>query len=318
MNYVFFDIECACVYKSVAKICAFGYVVTDPAFRVLRQEELLVNPKGKFHLTDRKGKQGLVLPYEYEDFQKYPDFSGVYKTIRALLEDCEHVVCGHATLNDVKYLDLETRRYKLPSFGFRFFDTQFFYMNCMKNFSRQYGLQNMATELGVTFTPHRAVDDAYATMRVCEAIMRRENTDLAGFAERYAIQAGKIKDHEILPPSSSGYMRYLSEREERKEAQSRAYEQFYRYVNQNMRRATREGRFKGMAFCFAKDVEADIEVSKKLVAAIFASGGRYTSHPAECNVYIARGEGGVRFQNALSAGAAFVSLDSLQSALELI
>ena len=35
MKYVFFDIECACVYKSVAKICAFGYVVTDGEFRVL-------------------------------------------------------------------------------------------------------------------------------------------------------------------------------------------------------------------------------------------------------------------------------------------
>lgn len=27
MKYVFFDIECACVYKNVAKICVFGYCV---------------------------------------------------------------------------------------------------------------------------------------------------------------------------------------------------------------------------------------------------------------------------------------------------
>ena len=64
MKYVFFDIECACVYKCVAKICAFGYVVTDENYNVLAKEDILVNPKGKFHLTDRNGGQGIVLPYE--------------------------------------------------------------------------------------------------------------------------------------------------------------------------------------------------------------------------------------------------------------
>ena len=72
MKYVFFDIECACVFKSVAKICAFGYVLTDEQFNVLEREDILLNPKGKFHLTDRKGREGLVLPYEYEDFKTYP------------------------------------------------------------------------------------------------------------------------------------------------------------------------------------------------------------------------------------------------------
>lgn len=94
MKYVFFDIECACVYKTTAKICAFGYVVTDENYRVLEREDVLVNPKGKFHLTDRKGGQGLVLPYEYEDFKKYPPFPAVYGKIKALLEDGDTLVCG--------------------------------------------------------------------------------------------------------------------------------------------------------------------------------------------------------------------------------
>ena len=148
MKYVFFDIECACVYKSVAKICAFGYVVADEKFNVLEREEILLNPKGKFHLTDRKGGQGIVLPYEYEDFKKYPIFPAVYKKIKALLEDKESMVCGHATINDVNYLNLETRRFKLPSFQFRFYDTQFFYMNCENSYSRQFGLQTIAEALG--------------------------------------------------------------------------------------------------------------------------------------------------------------------------
>lgn len=73
MNYVFFDIECACVYKDVAKICVFGYCICDEKFNILKKEDILINPNGKFHLTAHGG-DGIVLPYNYEDFKKYPDF----------------------------------------------------------------------------------------------------------------------------------------------------------------------------------------------------------------------------------------------------
>ena len=125
MKLLFFDIECASVFKNTAKICAFGYCLTDETFRILEKEDILVNPQGGFHLTDRKGTQGLVLPYEYEDFKKYPTFPQSEPRIRALLEDADTLPAGHATMNDVKYLNLETRRFSLPSFLFSFADTQF-------------------------------------------------------------------------------------------------------------------------------------------------------------------------------------------------
>lgn len=316
MRYLFFDIECACVYKNVAKMCAFGYVLTDENFKVLAKEDILLNPKGKFHLTDRKGDEGLVLPYEYEDFKKYPTFAVEYRHIRSLLEEKENVVLGHATINDVNYLNLETKRYKLPSFTFEFHDTQFFYMNTENDYTRQYGLQAMAKALGVEFTPHRAVDDAYATMRVCEALCKREKTDVKGLVARYAIKAGAVSGYRISAPSSQGQKIYLAERDEKKEAHAKAHEEFYRFVNKNMNRRKRGGSLEGKVFCFSKDIEDDVFISRKLVAAIFASGGKYTSHPTECNVYIARGEGGVRCQNAIMAGAAFIPLEKLEGALE--
>lgn len=316
MKYVFFDIECACVYKNVAKICAFGYVSADENFNVLEREEILVNPKGKFHLTDRKGGQGIVLPYEYENFKKYPIFPAVYKRIKALLEDKDCMVCGHATVNDVNYLNLETRRFKLPSFNFAFYDTQFFYMNCENSFSRQFGLQTIAEALGVEFTPHRAVDDAYATMRVCEALCKREGTDVNGLVQRYGIRAGRLSDYRIRRLSSVGHEAYLAAREKKREEAARAHDEFFRFVNKQMPRRKKGGSLDGKVFCFAKDIETDVPLARKLVAAIFASGGKYTSHPAECNVYIARGSAeGMRCRNALTAGAAFVSLDNIEGAL---
>ena len=317
MKYVFFDIECASVYKYTAKICAFGYVLTDERFRVLEREDILINPKGKFHLTDRKGRAGLVLPYVYEDFQKYPAFPAVYARIKALLEDKDHVVLGHATLNDVNYLNLETRRYKLPSFRFEFYDTQFFYMNAQKCFTRQLGLGAMAEELGVEFTPHRAADDAYATMRVCRALVEREGAEsVSAFAARYRIRAGRIANGRISPPASQGLKNYIAERDEERDRRARAHDEFYRYVNKHMHRRQKGGSLEGKIFCFSKEVEEEVPMSVHLVAAIFASGGRYTSRPGECNVYIARGQGGVRFQNAVTAGAVFVPLERLEHALE--
>ncbi len=316
MRYVFFDIECACVFKSVAKMCAFGYVVTNENFEVEEREDILMNPRGKFHLTDRKGGEGIVLPYEYEDFKKYPTFPAHYGRIKRLLEGKDTIVFGHATINDVNYLNLETKRYKLPSFRFLFQDTQFFYMNTEKCFSRQCGLGAMAEELGVEFTPHRAVDDAYATMRVCEALCKRENTDVKGLIERYAIRAGRIGDYRILPPVSEGQKEYYAERTEKKIAHAKAHEQFYRYVNKYMHRRKKGGALEGKVFCFSRDVEDDTAISVKLVSSIFASGGKYTSHPGECNVYVARDEGGPRYQNALAGGAAFLPLEQVSAALE--
>ena len=194
MKYLFFDIECAGVFKNVAKICAFGYCLTDEQFNILEKEDVLINPKGKFHLTDKSGEQGLVLPYEYENFKNYPTFVDCKDKIYSLLEDKDTLVVGHAVMNDVKYLNLESKRFRLPSFRFSFADTQFAYMNKVGEYSKQLGLGKIAEELGVKFTPHRAVDDAYATMRVAEALCKAENCSLTELIKKYQITLGRIED----------------------------------------------------------------------------------------------------------------------------
>ena len=315
MKYVFFDIECACVFKNIAKMCAFGYVVTDADFTLLEKNDILINPRGKFRLTDRKGKEGIVLPYEYEDFKKYPPFPAAYRKIKHLLEDRDAVVLGHATLNDVNYLNLETKRYKLPSFRFDWHDTQFFWMNTENGFDRQVGLGVIAEALGVEFVPHRAVDDAFATMKVCEALCKREGVSVSELVEKYRIRAGKIENYQIKTPDSEGLRRYIAEKEFQKEAHAKAHEAFYRVVNKHMNRRKKGGTLEGKIFCFSKEVEDEVEISTKLVRAIFEAGGKYTSHPGECNVYIARGAGGVRYQSAMGVGAAFIPLDQIESAM---
>lgn len=315
MSLVFFDIECASVYKTSAKICAFGYVVCDDDFNILEKEDILINPKGSFHLTDSKGEKGLVLPYKYEDFKKHPDFRAVYPKIKALLEDGSNIVAGHATYNDVNYLNLETRRFKLPSFSFNFSDTQLIYMTMTGGFSRQYGLEYISRDLNVEFTPHRAADDAYATMRIAEAMCRNKGCSFAELENMLKITRGRIENYSIVKPRSSGYSEYTEERRAAKEKRSRARRDFYVYLSRKKRRP--EGRLKGKIFNFARCVEDDLSLSEPLLDKIYAAGGEYTQKLALCNVYCAPiGDASTRTRAAQAReGLEILTLEQLEELL---
>lgn len=290
MKYLFFDIECACVFKTVAKICAFGYVLTDESFNVLEKEDILLNPKGNFHLTDRKGEKGLVLPYEYEEFKSHETFAEVYPRLKALLEDPDSLVAGHSTLNDVNYLNLETKRFHLPSFRFRFADTQLVYMAKLSRFDRQFGLEYVMQDLHVEFTPHRAVDDAYAAMRVAEALCKEEGCSFEALLTKYGIHPGSISDYEFTNTYSEEQNRYRQRLQTEKKQRERQKAAFHRFLQRRQRRNSKktDGSLSGRLFKFSHSIEGDLELSKGCINAVYAQGGRYTTKLDRCNVFVKR------------------------------
>lgn len=312
MNLLFFDIECASVYKTAAKICAFGYVLCDEQFNIIEKEDILINPKGKFHLTDGRGEHGLVLPYEYSEFKNYPVFPQVYGRIKKLLEDKNNLVFGHATLNDVNYLDLETRRFKLPPFEFTFSDSQLMYMTSVSDFSRQFGLEYITKDLNVEFTPHRAADDAYATMRVTEALCRKHNCSCAELEKILRIKRGRSGNHKIVKPSSAAYGEYKNKCGMEKAERAKRRNRFY--CNVNRRHVAKSDKLKGRIFNFSRQLEYKTEVSVPLVEEIFDLGGKYTQKLAECNVYVCeKDDDTVRTRNAISGGLKVISPEELRS-----
>ncbi len=284
MEYVFFDIECACVYKNVAKICVFGYCVCDEKFNIIQKEDILINPNGKFHLTDRGG-DGIVLPYDYEEFKKYPPFPHFYSRIKKLLEGEDKLVFGHAAVNDVKYLCLETRRYKLPSFSFRFADTQVIYMAMTKTFDRQAGLEALTEIFEVEYTPHCAADDAYATMKIAEAMCEKEQCSLSELLERFSVRQGKIHDYQFSNCSSQARAKYISDKVKAKRERGERRAKFNDFVfGYRVKPQSRE--FKGRRFSFSRSIEEDLPLAKRLVKAIVARGGRYSLKLSGCNVFV--------------------------------
>lgn len=284
MKFIFFDIECACVYKNTAKICAFGYVVADEKFQILEKRDILINPNGKFHLTDRDG-EGIVLPYDYREFKKYPDFKVFYPQIKELLEGDDKLVLGHAVINDVKYLNLETKRYQLPSFSFRFADTQILYMALTETFDRQAGLESLTQIFEVDYTAHCAADDAYATMRIAQEMCERAQCSLLEFLQKYDINLGKIEEYQFHNCSARRRNEYLKEKniEKRKRGEKRA--KFNDFVYGYRVRPTSQ-ELKGKRFSFSRSIEENLPLAKKMVKALVSRGGKYSMKLSACNVYV--------------------------------
>ncbi|MBD5632346.1 MAG: 3'-5' exonuclease [Clostridia bacterium] len=311
MKLVFFDIECASVHKTYSKICAFGYVVCDENFNILVKEDILINPRGRFELTDRKGEKGITLPYEYSEFKKHPSFPSVYKKIKSLLEDKDACVLGHAVLNDVKYLNLETKRYKLPSLHFKFSDSQLIYMTFVNDFSRQFGLESIAENLGVEFTPHRAADDAYATMRIVEAMCKAKNCGYFELIKLLSITDGEIENYNITRPQSQAFKKYNAEKRKAKEARSKARVKFNNHFLK--KRFKKDGKLGGATFTFSRIIEDDLSLSMPLVDKIYENGGKYSQQLEFCKYYVeAENDGSARTVMARNTqGIIIIGLDGL-------
>jgi DNA polymerase III epsilon subunit-like protein len=319
MEYVFFDIECACVYKDTAKICAFGYCLTDEQFNIIEKEDLLINPKGKFHLTDRKGKAGLVLPYDYQDFKNYPPFPQVFPRIRKILEGRNKLVFGHATNNDIKYLNLETKRFSLLPFEFAFYDTQLLYMSMIGSFEKQLGLESVAQALNVNvdvtpesaaeqaadFAPHRAVDDAYVTMRIAQEMCRQEGVSLSELLLKYKVRPGKTSKGNTVNGTSDSFKAFDDERRSAREEREKKHFEFSQILETfNHRKQVKNGVWSGKVFSFSHEIENQGEKAKKYLSVIYSRGGRYSGRALNCDVFVrAEEDNGKRVQNATDVQA---------------
>ena len=201
------------------------------------------------------------------------------------MEGEDKLVFGHAAVNDVKYLCLETRRYKLPSFSFRFADTQVMYMAMTNTFDRQAGLEALTEIFEVEYTPHCAADDAYATMKIAEAMCDKEGKTLPELIEHCRLRLGKIGDYQFSGCSSQARAKYISDKAKAKREKGERRAKFNDFVyGYRVKPQSRE--FKGRRFSFSRSIEEDVPLAKRLVKAIVARGGRYSMKLSGCNVFI--------------------------------
>ena len=173
MNFVFYDVECANCYGGRGKLCSFGYVVTDENFKILKKEDILIDPNCEFQPYVLKH----VIKYKEEDFIDKPRFNMVYLKIKELLTNPKNISFGFDVANDLKYINDDCIRYKLPIIKTISYDIQAFY-ELYEGSKEKKSLGGLASLLGVdlsSLTEHNSGDDALMTMLVMKGIADKLN-----------------------------------------------------------------------------------------------------------------------------------------------
>ena len=70
MKYLFFDIECSNGHD----ICSFGYCLTDEKFKIIKKEDIVINPESKIVLSKKGEVAKIHLAYSQEYFNKQNPF----------------------------------------------------------------------------------------------------------------------------------------------------------------------------------------------------------------------------------------------------
>ncbi len=276
MKYLAFDIEAANGYQP-SSICSIGIVIADGQFNIVSRENVWINPKTRYNLNGTRKNVGIDLHLDKKLLDSSPDFSQVYGKIKALLENSEYTVLGHAVDADVRMLNEACKRYKLPSINFEFICSQLLY-RLYKGEKNVRGLDKIAAEIGVEFTQHNSEEDAYATMMTLKYLVQESNLTVDGLLEKYNIRKGVNNNFKMERPVS------LDGQVSKKRVTQIAWAKIKEYASDI---AKKSDKYNNTAFCLARSLElSDSEQLYKVIKLIKENGGRYVSKLTKANVYI--------------------------------
>ena len=195
MRYLFFDIEC-CDGKH---ICEFGYVITDEKFNSLKQEVITINPDKPFNLTGRKNQKDLSLCFSEQEYYSSPLFTEYYDRIKALIEEPDQIIIGHAIGSDAMFLRRACERYKLKPINFDFVDSQKIhreFVNEKKDISLEKAEEIL--NLGKPEFFHKSDDDAYVTMKLIKKMCSVLEMTLQDLMSLCPTACGKSQNFNIM------------------------------------------------------------------------------------------------------------------------
>lgn len=324
MQFLFFDIECACCHKhGNGVMCEFGYVLTDEKFGVLEKEVLLVAPEDKFDWYVVQN----MLAFDKEEYIAAPNFKKRYDKIKSLLEGDGVVVFGHTTEVDAHYLNYAASRYGLPFINFEFYDLKKIHMH-KRHLRNGASLENILVDLQLEFEGHvhRSDDDAYATMAAVKELCRIYETDGQSLAAEYAKYRGSTKDGQI---TNASYVFTRKENDRRlisilkHYADKNTVEQsnfFYltRLANSKSRGKIIDSPLNGKKICIDRDYQkTHFKEMISLIWLIKRHGGKCLFYPAYCDVFVnalpdgAERKHGNYLRRAQSGNAEIITLGQL-------
>jgi DNA polymerase-3 subunit epsilon len=174
MEFVAIDVETA--NADMASICQIG-IARFANSRLTDEWKSYVDPKDRFD-----GINISIHGIDESVVKGAPTFGDLSNTINAALNG--QVVVAHTAFDKIALHQAGTRcQAKLPSCTW--LDSACVARRAWKEFSnRGYGLVNVCTSIGYSFTPHDALEDAKAAGNIMLAAMARTGLDLNGWLTR--------------------------------------------------------------------------------------------------------------------------------------
>ena len=276
MKYLAFDIEAANGYK-LSSICSIGIVIADEQFNILSRQNIWINPKTKYNLNGTRKNVGIDLHLDKNLLDNSPDFSQVYDKIQSLLTDPNYMVLGHAVDADVRMLNAACKRYNLPSLNFNFICSQLLY-KLYKGEKEVKALGKIANVIGVTFEEHNSEEDALMSMLTLKYLVQESGLTVEQLLKKYHIRIGSNVDFELTRSVT------LDGQLSKKHLTQIAVEKIKEYAKTVKKTSNI---YKDKVFCLARSLEVGgTEQLYKVVQAIVAGGGKYSSKLVKCNVYV--------------------------------
>ena len=300
MNYVFFDIECANCFQGRGKICSFGYVITDEFFNVLKKEDIIINPRSKFHLIGHGNHPGIVLAYDEKTFKSSPSFPSFYTKIRSLLEDPNNLIFGFSVMSDAGYIKSECQRYNKEIFDYKFIDVQRIYAD-MHELTDTPSLIKCAAHYGVTQTQdvHKSDDDALFTMQVMkglcedasmsafELIDRYENCkcwcENGELDSQYAVYKARLRASKLSKMEKATN----TKRSNWMNSDTNNSSEFLKYISRVFIHYSHGGPLSGKRVCISSLYE-DFHFAEmmNIVSTLAQHGVKYTTKPYNCDIFV--------------------------------
>ena len=183
MRYLFFDLEEASSAYNHIYICEFGYVLTDENFKILEQDNFIINPRLPRRDWDWFAVRK-ILTRPITEYENSLDFDFYYPNIYKLLKNADYIF-GHTTEGDVRALNQEFERHKHKPLDFAFYDIMKLY-KAYTGISKSVSLENMIKELEIkdsSNTLHDAQSDAFNTMLCMKKMLSNVDVKLDDLIE---------------------------------------------------------------------------------------------------------------------------------------
>lgn len=286
MRYLFFDCECANCYNHEGKICSFGYVISDTNFKILEEQDLIINSDSPFdpHVLG-VGSNSIDLAYTPLHFKYAPKFNERYEAIAALLSDPETMVFGYAVENDVGFISSECRRYQKPLPSFAYYDIQDIY-RIYREWDRSPSLEDALKDLDVPFddyAEHQSSDDAKMSMLLLKKICQETTTQPQELIQNYPTcmdnsSLFKIQESLFKPSVRDLGLPYDQDYRDK----SREYNQMINYRDPE----APEKKLINLRFLFSKLLKQDINRTLGLANTILDQSGQVVRYLKEATHYV--------------------------------